>query len=84
MRELARTFLEADIYLCCEQSSKAYAMQCRHHGTTFFPDFQHQQHASDFMYFTFSLPHPNHDPAFQEAESGQLVIDRSLSPGQHL
>ena len=53
-------------------------MQCRHHGTTFFPDFQHQQHASDFMYSTFSLPHPNHDPAFHEAESGQLVIDRLL------
>eukprot|EP00891_Asterochloris_glomerata_P007643 jgi/Astpho2/7643/Aster-x0328 len=57
-------------------ASKADAMQCRHHGTTFFPDFQHQQHASDFMYSTFSLPHPNHDPAFHEAESGQLVIDR--------
>ena len=55
-------------------------MYCRHHGTTFFPDFQHQMHVGDFMYSAFSLPHPNHDPAYYEAESGQLVIDRSLTP----
>ena len=38
-------------------------------------------HVGDFMYSAFSLPHPNHDPAYFEAESGQLVIDRSLQSG---